>query len=154
MRQPTPDELSAPRAAVRTAWKVQPKIMEAPHHRVGAVFLFEKLEDGADRALNLLVRVEDNLVVVEDEPDRQWESQFTPGGRALFIRLYCRSKRTCASVVRHAQSKPLCDDLRTWLITKRDLVSVKSEIAKVINYGLSRWEAFTRWTYLPLKQCG
>ena len=43
------------------------------------------------------------------------------------------------------QSKPLCDDLRAWLITKRDLVSVKSEIAKAINYGLSRWEAFTRF---------
>ena len=46
---------------------------------------------------------------------------------------------------RHDQSKPLCDDLRAWLITKRDLVSVKSEIAKAINYGLSRWEAFTRF---------
>ena len=38
---------------------------------------------------------------------------------------------------RQDESKPLCDDLRAWLITKRDLVSVKSEIAKAINYGLS-----------------
>src|SRR6202040_6330 len=91
MRQPTPDELSVPRAAVRTAWKVQPKIMEAPHHRVGGAFLFEKLEDGADRALDLLVRVEDNLVVVEDEPDRQWESQFTPGGFVQFAAVEARA---------------------------------------------------------------
>ena len=39
--------------------------------------------------------------------------------------------------------KPPCYDLRAWLITKRNLVSV-SEIAKAINYGLSRRE------HLPL----
>ena len=47
--------------------------------------------------------------------------------------------------VRHEKSKPLVADLEVWLRQQRALVSSKSEIAKAINYSLTRWEAFTRF---------
>ena len=46
---------------------------------------------------------------------------------------------------RREQSRPLVDALETWLREQRDRVSSKSEIAKAINYSLSRWPAFTRF---------
>jgi transposase len=46
---------------------------------------------------------------------------------------------------RREQSRPLVDALETWLREQRDRVSSKSEVAKAINYSLSRWPAFTRF---------
>jgi transposase len=48
-------------------------------------------------------------------------------------------------VVRQEKSRPLADALETWLREQRDRVSSKSEIAKAINYSLSRWAAFIRF---------
>ena len=47
--------------------------------------------------------------------------------------------------IRREQSKPLVLALEAWLREQRDRVSSKSEIAKAINYSLSRWPAFTRF---------
>ncbi len=47
--------------------------------------------------------------------------------------------------VRREQTKPLVDSLETWLREQRGRLSAKSDTTKVINYGLSRWAAFTRF---------
>ena len=47
--------------------------------------------------------------------------------------------------VRQAQSRPLIEDLGTFLREKRTLLSAKSEVAKAISYILNRWTAFTRF---------
>ena len=51
--------------------KRKAEILEALDHGVGGTLAFEQFEDGANRALHLAVRIEHNLVVVEDKPDRQ-----------------------------------------------------------------------------------
>jgi transposase len=60
-----------------------------------------------------------------------------------------RSINGCAPeerlAVRQKQSKPLVAAFEAWLRDERDRVSSKSEIAKAINYSLSRWPAFTRF---------
>jgi transposase len=43
--------------------------------------------------------------------------------------------------VRQNQSKPLVEAFEAWLRDERNRVSSKSEIAKAINYSLSRWPA-------------
>jgi transposase len=40
---------------------------------------------------------------------------------------------------------PRVDDLRAWLTEQRAKLSPKSDTAKAINYGLSRWVEFTRF---------
>ncbi len=47
--------------------------------------------------------------------------------------------------IRREQSKPIVLALEAWLREQRDRVSSKSEIAKAINYSVSRWPAFTRF---------
>src|SRR5215208_398446 len=44
--------------------------------------------------------------------------------------------------VRVAHSKPVVDDLETWLRAQRGRLSPKSETAKAINYMLRRWASF------------
>jgi transposase len=46
---------------------------------------------------------------------------------------------------RQQRTKPLVDDLKTWLETKLGLVSQKSTIAEAIRYALSRWEGLCRF---------
>src|SRR5215210_6552729 len=45
--------------------------------------------------------------------------------------------------LRAAQSKPLVDDLESWLRAQRGRLSPKSETAKAIDYMLRRWTSFT-----------
>lgn len=47
--------------------------------------------------------------------------------------------------VRQERSKPLIDDLRTWLHEQRTKLSAKNELAKAIDYSLKRWPALTRF---------
>jgi transposase len=49
------------------------------------------------------------------------------------------------AAVRRDQSKPLVETLDRWLREQRALLSAKSDLVKAINYGLSRWAAFTRF---------
>jgi transposase len=49
------------------------------------------------------------------------------------------------AAVRRDQSKPLVEALDRWLREQRALLSAKSDLVKAINYGLSRWAAFTRF---------
>ena len=48
-------------------------------------------------------------------------------------------------VARNEQSRPLVDALETWLREQRTRLSAKNDVTKAINYGLSRWPAFTRF---------
>ena len=47
--------------------------------------------------------------------------------------------------VRREVIRPLVGELQVWLVEQRNRLSGKSDIAKAINYGLSRWQAFTRF---------
>ena len=47
--------------------------------------------------------------------------------------------------VRQEKSKPLVDDLETWLRAKLDLISQKTKLAEAIRYALSRWAGLTRF---------
>ena len=49
------------------------------------------------------------------------------------------------AAVRRGQSKQLVEALDRWLREQRALLSAKSDLVKAINYGLSRWVAFTRF---------
>jgi transposase len=48
-------------------------------------------------------------------------------------------------VVRREESKRLVEALDAWLREQRNLLSAKSDLVKAINYGLTRWRAFTRF---------
>ena len=47
--------------------------------------------------------------------------------------------------VRNEHSRPLVNDLETWLREQRRKLSSKSDTAKAINYSLQRWPALTRF---------
>ncbi len=48
-------------------------------------------------------------------------------------------------VVRRERSKPLVDDLKSWMRDERQKLSSKNPLAKAIDYHLKRWPAFTRF---------
>lgn len=47
--------------------------------------------------------------------------------------------------VRNERSRPLIEELRSWLHDQRAKLSAKSKMAKAIDYLLKRWPAFTRF---------
>lgn len=47
--------------------------------------------------------------------------------------------------VRQERSKPLLDDMRTWLLRERETLSRSSEVLKPMNYMLRRWADFVRF---------
>lgn len=47
--------------------------------------------------------------------------------------------------VRHEKSKPIIDDLESWLRAKLDLISQKTKLAEAIRYALSRWAGLIRF---------
>jgi transposase len=47
--------------------------------------------------------------------------------------------------VRQERAKPLVDDLKVWMRQQRDRLAPSHDLAKAINYILSRWVAFTRF---------
>ncbi|WP_246740629.1 IS66 family transposase [Bradyrhizobium diazoefficiens] len=73
------------------------------------------------------------------------------GARPLHLATGCgRSRDDHAgparlSARRHARSRPLVDELHTFLHERRAKLSGKSETAKAIDYSLKRWEVFTRF---------
>jgi len=56
-------------------------------------------------------------------------------------------KRAQNSTLVHRQerSRPLAQDLETWLREERASLSSKSPVAKAIHYSLKRWAAMTRF---------
>ena len=46
---------------------------------------------------------------------------------------------------RQARSKPLLDELKTWMETQRRRASSKTALGKALQYTLGRWEALTRY---------
>ena len=46
--------------------------------------------------------------------------------------------------VRQARSKPLLEELHTWMETQRRRLSGKSTLGKALQYALSRWDALAR----------
>ena len=55
------------------------------------------------------------------------------------------ARRPQRVAVRQAKSKPLVDDLEVWMRQQRALLSPRADLAKAINYILTRWVAFTRF---------
>jgi len=47
--------------------------------------------------------------------------------------------------VRQERSRPLVEDLRSWLISERRKLSSKHRLAKAADYMLKRWDAFARF---------
>lgn len=47
--------------------------------------------------------------------------------------------------VRQEKSKPLLDDMHTWLLHERETLSRSAEVLKPINYMLRRWGDFARF---------
>jgi hypothetical protein len=47
--------------------------------------------------------------------------------------------------VRQERAKPLVDELKVWMRKQRDRLAPSHDLAKAINYILSRWIAFTRF---------
>jgi transposase len=47
--------------------------------------------------------------------------------------------------VRQDRSRPIIDDLESWLRAKLTLISQKTKLAEAIRYGLSRWDGLTRF---------
>jgi transposase len=54
-----------------------------------------------------------------------------------------RADERCA--VRREKSKPIIDDLESWLRAKLELISQKTKLAEAIRYALSRWQGLTRF---------
>src|SRR5215470_1707472 len=77
MGQPTPDEFAIPHTAVRATRKEKAELAEALNHSVGAVLLLEQREDRLDGALHFLVGIENDLVAVKYQTNRQWKTQLT-----------------------------------------------------------------------------
>ena len=46
---------------------------------------------------------------------------------------------------RQARSRPLLDDLKTWMEAQRRRASGKTALGKALRYALARWEALTRY---------
>jgi transposase len=67
--------------------------------------------------------------------DELFEIERTINGKAAAERL----------AVRRERSGLLVAALETWLREQRALLSAKSDLVKAINYGLTRWRAFTRF---------
>ena len=47
--------------------------------------------------------------------------------------------------LRQEKSRPVIDDLESWLRTKLGLISQKTKLAETIRYALSRWDGLTRF---------
>src|SRR5215212_1455009 len=47
--------------------------------------------------------------------------------------------------VRRALVAPLVNDLKTWMMAERAKLSRQSDVAKAMNYMLTRWDAFARF---------
>ena len=47
--------------------------------------------------------------------------------------------------VRQDKSKPLLDEMQTWLLRERETLSRSAEVLKPINYMLLRWDDFARF---------
>lgn len=47
--------------------------------------------------------------------------------------------------VRQQKSKPIIDDLESWLRAKLELISQKTKLAEAIRYALSRWQGLVRF---------
>src|SRR3954470_16100439 len=84
MGEPAPEKFSVPCTTVGTTREAQSKFLETPHSAVGGTLAFEQIEGHANRALDLLIGIEHDLVVLEYDPDRQRETQCASG---CFVKL-------------------------------------------------------------------
>jgi transposase len=51
----------------------------------------------------------------------------------------------CTAADRQARSKPLLDDLKSWMEAQRRRASGKTALGKALQYALGRWDALTRY---------
>lgn len=70
MSQSTPDQFAIPSAAVRSARKAEAELLETLNNAIGATLSLKQFEDCPNSALYFLVRIEDDLFVVENKTNR------------------------------------------------------------------------------------
>ena len=75
MGQPPPNKLSIPYPTVGASWEAQTSFLKAAHRAVSCTFFRKQFEDRANSALNFLVWIDYNFVVVVDEPNWQWKPE-------------------------------------------------------------------------------
>ena len=63
MGEPSPDQFAIPSAAVCAARKTQAQFVETFDNGISRSLALKQFEDGADRALHLLIGVERNLAI-------------------------------------------------------------------------------------------
>jgi hypothetical protein len=80
MGQPAPKEYAVPRATIRATSEAQIEFIEALDDAECCTLECKQIEDRTDCALDLLIWIEDDLVVLENKSDRQGEAQFALGG--------------------------------------------------------------------------
>src|ERR1700726_4741044 len=66
MGQSTPDQFAIPGAAVRTARKAKAELLKALNNAIGATLFLKQFEDYSNSALHFPVRIEDDLIVLEN----------------------------------------------------------------------------------------
>ena len=74
--QPAPKEYAVPRATIRATSEAQIEFIEALDDAEYCTLECKQIEDRTDCALDLLIWIEDDLVVLENKSDRQGEAQF------------------------------------------------------------------------------
>jgi hypothetical protein len=70
MSQSTPDQFAIPGAAVRSARKAKAELLETLNNAIGATLSLKQFEDCPNSTLYFLVRIEDDLIVVENKTNR------------------------------------------------------------------------------------
>jgi hypothetical protein len=78
MGQPAPEKFAVPSPAIRAPREAQIEFIVALHDGEGCVLSREQIKDRADCALDLLIRIERDLVALKDKSDWQGETQWTP----------------------------------------------------------------------------
>jgi len=79
MGQSAPEKFAVPSPAIRAPREAQIEFIVALHDGEGCVLSREQVKDRADCALDLLIRIERDLVALKDKSDWQGETQFALG---------------------------------------------------------------------------
>jgi transposase len=61
------------------------------------------------------------------------------------MQLKRKSVAAAPTSARQDRSRPIIDDLETWLRAKLALISQKNKLAEAIRHALSRWAGLTRF---------
>src|SRR6516225_2216921 len=80
-----------PHATIRASWEAQTSFLKAAHHTIGSAFFRKQFEDCANCALNLLIGIDHNFVVIVDEPNRQRKAKLAAVRLVQFTTMEARA---------------------------------------------------------------